>query len=336
MPHRRPLAASMLIAAALTAAARAAGPAVYPLWPDEGFVPKASDVAAGRTYDADDKLNPRKNNPQAYDLSAVVHPSICVYLPAAAAGAPTGPVPAAVICPGGGYQFESVLYEGDEIAQKLAANGVAGVVLRYRLPGGHAPAAGELPVPQQDVLRALQLVRANAAEWKIDVKKVGVIGFSAGGHLAATAATLYDQADTLTGKAKSDAASKLSARPDFAVLVYPVITMDATNTHTGSRRNLVGTQPGPDAVERFSAEKHVTPQTPPLLIVHAADDKTVPVANAIMMASAAAQQHVPCELLLFASGGHGFGLGNPGTEAATWFDRMLQWMAVQGVLPATK
>jgi dipeptidyl aminopeptidase/acylaminoacyl peptidase len=150
--------------------------------------------------------------------------------------------------------------------------------------------------------------------------------------VAATAATLFDQAGTLATKAGTDAISQASARPDFAVLMYPVITMDKGRTHPGSRKNLIGADADAALTDRFSAQLHVTPQTPPLLIVQAEDDHTVPPVNAVLMATAAAEQHVPCRLVLLHAGGHGFGMGKPGTEPAEWFGDLLAWMGTRHLL----
>jgi acetyl esterase/lipase len=139
-----------------------------------------------------------------------------------------GPTPGVVICPGGGYSGQATAKEGFEVARRFSDAGITAFVLRYRLPNGEPPPAGTLPVPQQDVLRAIQLVRTRAAEWNVDPKRVGIVGFSAGGHLAATAATMYGQADTLPLK---DSIARTPARPDFAVLIYPVIRMDLPVTH---------------------------------------------------------------------------------------------------------
>ena len=252
--------------------------------------------------------------------------SLSVFLPANA----VHPAPAIIICPGGGYAIEQMTTEGDEIAEALTKKGIAAFVLRYRLPNQIAPADDQLPMPQQDVLRAIQLVRSQADHWKIDPKRTGVMGFSAGGHLAATAATMYDQTSSFAAAAHDDAASQLSARPDFAVLAYPVITMEAA-THGGTRANLLGPNPTPALLARFSADQHVTPQTPPLFIVVAEDDRTVPPVNSDMMDAAAQKAGIPHELLTYREGGHGFGLGAP-EKTRGWLDKATTWLAKQGLI----
>jgi acetyl esterase/lipase len=289
------------------------------LWP--------GDAPATQPFDPEDQVRDR-GRPDAPNMwiTRVISPSLAVYLPTAAA-----PTAAAIICPGGGYAGESATNEGTNIAHALAEQGVAAFILKYRLPDGRAPAEGELPVPQQDVMRAIQLVRAEAARFNVDPKHVGVFGFSAGGHLAATAATLYDQANTFAGRVNGDAISRVSARPDFAVLVYPVITMDKAASHGGSRKNLIGQDADAALEVRFSADAHVTPQTPPLFIVHAADDKAVPLANAQRMTAAAAKAGVPHELVIYDKGGHGFGLGN-NEQTRTWMPKCLAWLRANGAI----
>jgi acetyl esterase/lipase len=307
----------------VTMRAQAADPQVVRLWP--------GDPPATQLYDSSDHVTPRKQG--GLNLAHVLHPSLAVYPP------PPGPAtrrvqprPAAIICAGGAYAKMVITVEGTNVAEALKAHGFVGFVLRYRLPDGHPPAARQLPVPQQDVLRAIQTVRSRAAEWDVDPTRIGVIGFSAGGHLAAAAATLFDEADGLSAKAGGDSISKTSARPDFAVLVYPVITMDAKVTHADSRRALIGNAPDAETIERFSAEKRVTPQTPPLMIVTAEDDTVVPPANSLLMAGAAAEQRVPCTLVLLKSGGHGFSLGQPEDDSARWFDLMIAWMRMRRLM----
>ncbi|MGN6727723.1 MAG: alpha/beta hydrolase [Tepidisphaeraceae bacterium] len=236
--------------------------------------------------------------------------------------------PAVIICPGGGYAFESMSAEGFDVAQKFDAEGVAAFVLKYRLPHGQAPAADALPAPQQDVLRAIQLVRSRAAEWHIDPKRIGVVGFSAGGHVAATAATMYADAKQLP---VHDAIAEVSARPDFAVLMYPVISMRPGVGHRGSRDRLIGKDADAAISDRFSTELHVTPQTPPLFVAQAKDDRTVPYWNAELITQAAEKAGVPHKLVSFDKGGHGFGSGD-NAETKTWFAKCIDWLRSQNLL----
>ncbi len=206
--------------------------------------------------------------PQSHGNTPNDIPTLTVFLPPNA----TVPTSAVVICPGGGYGFLAFDHEGINEAKWLNGKGVAGLVLKYRLPlNGYRH-----PVPMLDVQRAIRLVRSHAADWKIDPAKVGVMGFSAGGHLASTADTHFDAGNPQA----ADPVDKLSCRPDFAVLVYPVITLKVPGvTHEGSKDNLLGPNPDPKLVENLSNETQVTPQTPPTVLVHAQDDGAVPIEN---------------------------------------------------------
>jgi acetyl esterase/lipase len=240
-------------------------------------------------------------------------PTVTVYLPAAdkATGA------AIVICPGGGYGHLAMDHEGHQVARWLNSFGVAGIILQYRIaPNYHHPA------PMQDAQRAIRYVRAHAKEWKIDPQKVGILGFSAGGHLASTAATHFDKGDA---NAK-DPIDRLSSRPDFAVLVYPVITLVGPNAHVGSRNNLLGKNPDPKLVESLCNEKQVTPDTPPTFLTHTKADKGVPAENSVMFYEACKKNQVPAELHLFDEGKHGLGLGPKNLEFSMWPSRCEQWL----------
>jgi acetyl esterase/lipase len=208
---------------------------------------------------------------------------------------------AAVICPGGAYAFLSWDKEGLDIARWLQARGVTGAVLKYRLPAPGQIESGHLR-SLLDAQRAIRLLRERATDLGIKTNRIGIIGFSAGGHLAASAASKFTDA---------------TDRPDFCVLAYPVITM-LTNTHVGSRTNLLGRHPPEQLLSDFSCEKQVTPRTPPTFLVHARDDKSVPVTNSLMFAEACRQAGVPVELHLYDKGGHGFGLGVNGGEVTNW------------------
>ena len=248
------------------------------------------------------------------------HPTLTVY--PAPAGTANGT--AVVICPGGGYSNLSMENEGASIARWLNSRGVAAFVLKYRLKEYGQPA------PLQDVLRALRTVRASAASFQVRPDRLGIIGFSAGGHLAACAATLYDDPDGRTG-AKLD---EVNARPDFAILLYPVITMDPSFTHGGSRTNLIGANPTPEQVAHYSTELHVTRTTPPTFLAQAEDDRTVPVENSIQFYLALRKAGVQAELHLYEKGGHGFGLRQNVGRAAEWPRRCEDWLRSHGWLPA--
>lgn len=222
-------------------------------------------------------------------------PTLTAFLPAEGEG--TGA--AMVICPGGGYGGLAP-HEGQGYAEWLAKNGVAGFVLKYRLGSGgyHHPAM------LNDAARAIRIVRSRAAEWKLDPKRIGVMGSSAGGHLASTILTHFDagQADA------ADPIDRVSSRPDLGILCYPVITMGEF-THGGSKKNLLGENPAPELVELLSNEKQVTKETPPTFIFHTYADNGVPVENALLFAEALRKNKVPFDLHIYEKGGHGMGLG---------------------------
>ncbi len=228
---------------------------------------------------------------------------------------------AIVICPGGGYGGLVTGGEGHGIAQWLNRHGIAGVVLEYRLPKGKSM------VPLLDAQRAIRTVRANAKAWKIDPQRVGIMGFSAGGHLASTAGTHFDTGNPTA----ADAVDRLSCRPDFMVLVYPVITM-GDKGHGGSRNNLLGKGATAKLVELFSNEKQVTEKTPPTFLAHAKDDRPVPPENSKMFFDALRQNKVAAEYLELPSGGHGLN-GYKGPMWDAWQNRSLAWLAEMKFVP---
>jgi acetyl esterase/lipase len=227
---------------------------------------------------------------------------------------------AVIICPGGGYGGLVTGAEGHGIAKWLNARGITGVVLEYRLP------AGRPFVPLLDAQRALRAARAHAKDWGLKPERIGIIGFSAGGHLASTAGTHFDAGDPKA----DDPIARVSSRPDFMILVYPVITMGA-KTHGGTKVNLLGAHPKPDLVELFSNEKQVTDRTPPAFLAHAKDDDAVVPDNSRDFQAALQAHHVPCEYLELASGGHGLN-GYKGPMWEAWQTRSLQWLAEQGLV----
>ena len=253
-------------------------------------------------------------------MSEKVKVPITVHLPET--GLATGA--AMVICPGGGYGGKVVEGEGHGIARWLNFHGIAGVVLEYRLP------AGNYHRPLLDAQRAIRVVRAHTAEWKLDPRRIGIIGFSAGGHLASTAGTHFD-----AGQPQSaDPVERLSSRPDFMVLVYPVITM-GEKTHAGSRRNLLGPAPSAELMELFSNEKQVTDKTPPAFLTHARTDAVVPVAHSQMFYDALKAKGVPAEFQEFPKGNHGYN-GYKGEEWDAWQKRSLEWLGERGLLKASR
>lgn len=228
---------------------------------------------------------------------------------------------AVVICPGGGYGGLVVGAEGHGIAKWLNGHGITGIVLEYRLPKGRAF------VPLLDAQRAIRTVRASAKQWDIDPRRIGIIGFSAGGHLASTAGTHFDSGHPQA----ADPVERVSCRPDFAILIYPVVTMDV-KTHGGSRANLLGRDPKPELVTLFSNEKQVTDQTPPMFLAHALDDKVVVPDNSRRLHEALRAHQVASEYLELPSGGHGLN-GYKGPMWEAWQTRSLHWLAEQKMIP---
>jgi len=249
-------------------------------------------------------------------------PSLTIYPapPEKATGA------AVVICPGGGYGHLAVDHEGHQIAQWLNSFGVAGFIVKYR---HSASGAGyHHPVPLQDAQRAIRTVRSRAQEWGVDPGRIGIIGFSAGGHLASCAATHFNA----PFGAPKDPIDRASCRPDFAILVYPVISFVEPFTHAGSRKNLLGANADKVLVEKMSSEKQVTPQTPPTFLIHTWEDKVVPAENSIAFYLALRQAKVPAEMHIFLKGPHGFGLGPKLEGASAWPGLCRKWMEESGFL----
>lgn len=228
---------------------------------------------------------------------------------------------AVVICPGGGYGRLVTGPEGHGIASWLNQHGVVGIVLEYRLP------AGRPFVPLLDAQRALRTVRANARAWTIDPSRIGIMGFSAGGHLASTAGTHFDDGDATA----ADAVDRVSCRPDFLILIYPVISM-GESTHAGSRTNLLGKDPSPKLVELFSNELQVTPRTPPTFLAHALDDKPVPPSHSQSFYDALQGQKIPSQYLELPSGGHGLD-GYKGPMWDAWQEKSLAWLTQLKLMP---
>ncbi|MGJ7031500.1 alpha/beta hydrolase [Niabella hirudinis] len=253
-------------------------------------------------------------------VRAVTTPTITAYLPAKekASGA------AVVICPGGGYSYLVINQEGSDVAEAFAKNGVAAFVLKYRLPDDRVMINKTIG-PLQDAQQAIKTVRERAAEWNIDPARIGIIGFSAGGHLAATASTHFN--DKII-----DNPGSTRLRPDFSILVYPVISFTDPLAHKGSRRALLGKDTAVVAkADQYSNEKQVTTETPPAFLLHSSDDKVVPVANSIAYYQALLAAGVNAEMHIYAAGGHGYGLNNK-TNNDQWFERCLNWMRANGWL----
>ncbi len=224
--------------------------------------------------------------------------------------------PAIIICPGGGYGGLAIEHEGHAIAKELNQQGITAFVLKYRMPSDRTMIDKSIG-PLQDLQQAILLVRTNAAKWNIDAGKVGVMGFSAGGHLASTAATHFHTPVIAT--------KKINVRPDFAMLIYPVITFKDSLTHIGSRKALLGNNPPDSLIRRFSNEEQVTTDSPPTFIIHAGDDNVVPVGNALSFYHSLQKKNINAQLFLYPRGGHGFGLHNP-TTSDKWLEHGLRWL----------
>jgi acetyl esterase/lipase len=250
-------------------------------------------------------------------IAYVINPTLTVYRPAKEKNKGV----AVIICPGGGYTRLAATHEGKDVAEKFAQWGITAFVLKYRLPND-AIMNDKSIGPLQDAQRAIQLVKQRAASWSIDTSKIGIMGFSAGGHLASTAATHFN-------KAVIDNPANISLRPAFAILGYPVISFADSITHRGSRDNLLGKNAAAQDVLYYSNELQVTPQTPPTFLIHAGDDQAVPVQNSLFFYSALAKNKVPSELHVYPKGGHGFGMNNK-TTSDQWMDRLFNWMKMNG------
>jgi acetyl esterase/lipase len=277
-----------------------------PLWPP-GAVPNYQKTTEIEKRDTGKNIS----------ISLVQVPDIAVYLPTKQIA--TGQ--AVVICPGGGYVHLSYSFEGKDPAYWLASKGIAAIVLKYRLPNSKSNVTPYLS-PLMDAERAIRIVRANAARWNINKDSIGIMGFSAGGHLASTIATHFDAGN----KQSTDSVEQQSSRPDFAVLVYPVISMRKNITHAGSRNALLGEHPDSSLVELYSNELQVNKNTPPAFLVHAMDDKAVPVENSLLFFQSMKDNGVSGELHVFPKGGHGFGLGLGKGAVEQWPNLCINWL----------
>lgn len=231
---------------------------------------------------------------------------------------------AVIICPGGAYAILAIIHEGKEVAKWLNGLGITAFVLNYRLPDD-AMMKDKSIAPLQDVQQAMRLVRRSAKEWNLDPSKIGIMGFSAGGHVASSLSVHYDDRVYET-------ADTTSARPDFSILIYPVITMDSATTNTWSRYSLLSKTPSEKLVKYFSNELQVTKNTPPAFLVHSFDDEAVPVINSISYAMALRQNKVPCELHVYQQGGHGYGMGRSKNTESTWTTACEKWLKTDGLL----
>lgn len=283
---------------------------VLKLWP--GGIPGS---VKNETYSEKSTVT----NGEISHFEKVTDPVIYVFLPPAEKATGT----AVLICPGGGYGGLAFSHEGFAIAKWLNDNGIAGIIMKYRLPSDLIMKDKSVG-PLQDAQEAMRIIRRHTSEWKLNPRKIGVIGFSAGGHLASTLSThyaekVYQPTDTT------------SARPDFSLLIYPVISFDASFTHSGTRNNLIGDNPSEEAVRHFSNELQITDNTPPAFLVHSADDKAVPIKNSIVYFEGLQKYSIPSELHIFQKGGHGYGLSvDKGTQSA-WPVLCIRWLKELGL-----
>lgn len=253
-----------------------------------------------------------KNNIQEQSISTdiirigkVQVPQIEVYLPNKKSA--TGQ--AVIICPGGGYSILAYDWEGTDIAKFFNAHGIAAFVLKYRLPDSLSSTSPD-KVPLLDAKQAMRVVRSHATEWNVNPNKIGIMGFSAGGHLASTLSTHFEE----------------ETKPNFSVLIYPVISMDKNIAHMGSRNNLIGKHPSDAMIKLYSNELQISNQTPPTFIVHASDDSAVPVENSLYYYQALKKNGVPAEMHIYPTGGHGFGLALGKGALASWPSLMIAWI----------
>ena len=256
--------------------------------------------------------------PGSGQTGAASKPSLTIFQPPS--GRATGA--AIVVCPGGGYA-RLADHEAEPAAEWLTTLGVTAALLRYRVgPWSRHPAM------LQDAQRAIRTVRTHAARWMVDPGRIGILGFSAGGHLASTTATHFDAGDPRA----TDPVERASSRPDIAILIYPVITLDGPFVHAGSRDNLLGSTPGEDMIRLLSNELHVSPETPPTFLLHGAADAGVPCENSLLMAGALSRARVPFELHIYEGGTHGFGLQPTAPGVSPWTERCAEWLRARGFL----
>jgi acetyl esterase/lipase len=280
------------------------------LWP--GKIPGSIEDSLYKEIDL-------SNETGIYRISKVKIPTLTIFTPPSGKGNGT----AILICPGGGYVHLAYTKEGVDIAKWLNTHGVTAFVLKYRLPSDSIMEDKTIG-PLMDAQRAMRFIRSNAKKWDINKNKIGVIGFSAGGHLASTLSTHYDE--------KVYDSDTVSAKPDFSILGYPVISMEAAITHKGSREYLLGNNPTKEEVTKFSNDLQVNKSTPPAFLFAAEDDNTVPIQNSINYFKALSRYKIPAELHIYQHGGHGFGLARNGGTEGDWTTACEHWLKAIGIL----
>ena len=273
-----------------------------PLW--ESDIPNSSE----------NKLEESYKNEHYY---VVTNPEIAVYIPSKWNNSNQ----AVLVIPGGGYHAIAYTWEGTDVAKWLNANGIVAVVLKYRLPNDTITNKIRYKSPLLDASRAIRIMRANAEKWNIDKNNIGVMGFSAGGHLASTLGTHFNQE-----KNRKDKIDSLSSRPDFMVLMYPVVSMSEKFAHKGSTKHFLGENPPKKLKEYYSNEKQVTSNTPPTFLVVASDDSVVPVKNSILFYEALNKHGVNAEIHIYQKGAHGFSLANRDENLSSWKNRFIEWL----------
>ncbi len=278
---------------------------IVPLW--EGDPPNYRETGEVTIWDTSDIVRVRN----------VQKPDIAIFLPSKKNS--TGE--AVVICPGGGYGILAYDWEGSDIARWLNSEGIAAFVLKYRLPGSKSNIVPHKS-PLMDAQRAMRMVRSNAEKWNVDPGKIGIMGFSAGGHLASTLSTHFDVGDP----SSDDPVEHESCRPDFSVLIYPVISFTGEFSHSGSRKALLGEDADPELVSHYSNELQVNEETPPAILIHSDDDTVVPVENSIVYYKALRANKLTSELHIYPYGGHGFSLAIGQGHLSTWPDRVIEWI----------
>lgn len=299
----------LLLTGMLIAFAGIAQNKILPLW--ENDPPNYRESGEVTIWDTSDIVR----------IRLVQKPDIAIFLPSKKNA--TGE--AVIICPGGGYQILAYDWEGSDIARWLNSRGIAAFVLKYRLPGSSSNIVPHKS-PLLDAQRAMRLVRYHAEEWNVDPSRIGIMGFSAGGHLASSLSTHYDGGDP----GGTDPVERMSCRPDFSVLIYPVISFTGEFTHSGSKRALLGDHPDEELVTYFSSELQVTDDTPPAILVHSNDDTGVPVENSLVYFQALRAHKIPSELHIYPYGGHGFSLAIGMGHLSTWPDRVIDWIRYLG------
>ena len=275
----------------------------------------SGNIPNSKTNENLDKIDRRQNGDDFISNTSI--PTLTSFFPSAGTESGT----AVIICPGGGYGGVAINKEGYMVAKEFQKMGVAAFVLKYRMPSDLTMVDKSIG-PIQDAQEAIKVVKQNAKDWKIDTAKVGIVGFSAGGHLAAFAGTHYAR-NYVENK------NSMSLRPAFMVLAYPVISFTDSLTHQGSRNSLIGKNPSSEKIREYSNELNVTRNTPPAFIVHAGDDGVINVENSICFYRSLHANGVKAELLLYPQGGHGFGLVNP-TTPSRWIDECKKWMMGNG------